>query len=107
MHSGPGQRKRTRLGSQTKVFYLTFISLCRKIFCVHIRDLSSNAERDLDLFFAADFALDVDLGLKPVYLVLRVVQQVCIYEVCSKCSPICQSLQRACNTICFSERIKD
>lgn len=63
--------------------------------------------KDLDLFFAADCVLDVSLGLKPVYLVLRVVRQVCIYEQCSKCSPIYQSLQRAGNTICFSEWIRD
>ena len=74
---------------------------------VHIRDLSSNAEREQDLFLAADCALDVNFHLKPVYLVLRVVQQVWIYEQCSQYSRICQSLQRACNTICFSERIRD
>lgn len=74
---------------------------------LHIRDLSSDAEREYDLFLYADCVLDVNFHLKPVYLVLRVVRQAWIYEQHSQCSHICQSLQRACNTICFSEQIRD
>lgn len=74
---------------------------------VHIGDLSSNAEREEDLFLAANYALDMNFHLKPVYLVLSIVWQVWIYEQCSQCSHVCQSLQRACNTICFSEWIRN